>query len=77
MVQRLLSHHCSVPPIGSESSALSNWTLAVGFFLLLLYLLVSPDVGGGLPFDLTIMMHLPRFIDFKRVHLFFCWGEMG
>lgn len=74
MVQRLQSHHCSVPPIGSESSALSNRTLAVVFFL---YLLVSPDVGGGLPFDLTITMHLPRFIDFKCVHLFFCWGEMG
>ena len=74
MVQRLQSHHCSVPPIGSESSALSNRNLAVFFFL---YLLVSPDVGGGLPFDLTITMHLPRFIDFKCVHLFFCWGEMG
>lgn len=72
-MQRLQSHHCSVPPIGSESSALSNRTLAVVF----LYLLVSPDVGGGLPFDLTITMHLPRFIDFKCVHLFFCWGEMG
>ena len=48
----------------------------MGFFFLL-YLLVSPDVGGGLPFDLTIMMHLQRFIDFKCVHLFFCWGEMG
>ena len=72
-MQRLQSHYCSVPPIGSESSALSNRTLAVVF----LYLLVSPDVGGGLPFDLTITMHLPRFIDFKCVHLFFCWGEMG
>ena len=32
VVQGLQSHHCSVPPVGSESSALSNRTLAVVFF---------------------------------------------
>lgn len=44
VVQGLQSHHCSVPPIGSESSALSNRTLAVGFFCICLSLQVLVGV---------------------------------